>query len=169
MNHTEIATQLKKNSAIFSFMFNGVDVNVYNWKPAPEKWSLLEILCHLYDEEREDFRARLKLTLENPENPLPSIDPAGWVASRKYAEWNYNDTLRKFMEERENSVVWLKSLKGVNWQNTHHHPKFGELSAEMFLQNWLAHDYLHLRQIIKTKYDYLRSTSNVRFDYAGSW
>lgn len=169
MNHTEIATQLKKNGAVFSFMLNGVDPAVYKWKPTPEKWSLLEIICHLYDEEHEDFRTRLKQTLEDPEKKLPSINPAGWVTERKYAEWNYIETLRKFIEEREESVKWLKSLGPVNWQNTHHHPKFGELSADMFLQNWLAHDYLHLRQIIKTKYDYLRSTSNVRFDYAGNW
>lgn len=27
--------------------------------PAPEKWCLLEIVFHLYDEEREEFRARV--------------------------------------------------------------------------------------------------------------
>jgi hypothetical protein len=169
MNHADIATQLKKNSAVFSFMFNGIDKPVYQWKSTPERWSLQEILCHLYDEEREDFRARLKHTLEKPEEKMPSIDPAGWVTSRKYSEWDYTDTLRKFIAEREESVAWLKSLNNVNWQNTHQHPKFGPFTAEMFLHNWLAHDYLHIRQIIKTKYDYLRSNSTVRFDYAGNW
>jgi hypothetical protein len=169
MNWFDITLQLKKNSAIFSFMFSGVEAAFYNWKPTPEKWSLLEILCHLYDEEREDFRARLKHTLENPELPLPSIDPAGWVTTRNYATWNFDETLKKFTNEREQSVKWLQSLKNANWQNTHHHPKFGVMTAEMFLHNWLAHDYLHMRQILKIKYDYLRINSEVRFDYAGDW
>ena len=34
------------------------------WKPTPKDWSILEIACHLLDEEREDFRVRLRSTLE---------------------------------------------------------------------------------------------------------
>jgi hypothetical protein len=29
------------------------------------------------------------------------------------------------------------------------------MSAEMFLANWLAHDYLHIRQLIRLRYHYL--------------
>jgi len=36
------------------------------WKPAPGKWSILEVVNHLYDEEREDFRQRLELVLKDP-------------------------------------------------------------------------------------------------------
>jgi hypothetical protein len=36
------------------------------WRRDPEKWSALEILCHLRDEEREDFRVRIDLTLHQP-------------------------------------------------------------------------------------------------------
>ena len=30
-------------------------------KPTPESWSILEVVCHLGDEEREDFRQRVDL------------------------------------------------------------------------------------------------------------
>ncbi len=169
MNHSDIIHHLKLNGPVFREMFSGIQPGEYTWKQAPEKWSLLEVLCHLYDEEREDFRARLKHTLETPELPLPKLDPQGWVTSRKYADWDYSDTLEKFIAERERSVNWLHTLKGPKWSNTHIHPKFGELSAEMFLANWLAHDYLHFRQITRLRYDYLRAGMTVRFDYAGDW
>jgi hypothetical protein len=39
----------------------------------------------------------------------------------------------------------------------------------MFLHNWLAHDYLHIRQIIRIKYDYLKKTSGEILLYAGEW
>ena len=32
-------------------------------KPDAESWSILELLCHLYDEEREDFREHLDFIL----------------------------------------------------------------------------------------------------------
>jgi hypothetical protein len=28
------------------------------WKPEADSWSILEVVNHLYDEEREDFRTR---------------------------------------------------------------------------------------------------------------
>lgn len=47
-------------------------------------------------------------------------------------------------------------------------PKKREAS-KFFLTNWLTHDYLHMRQIIKLKYDYLEQQSGEMIDYAGTW
>ncbi len=169
MDHQNIIRQLEHNRHTFKALFSSLEKGQHNWKPTPEKWNLLEVLCHLYDEEREDFRARLKHTLETPDLPLPRIDPPGWVTERKYEEWDFNETLELLLSERSNSVKWLLSLRNPSWSNKHIHPKFGELSAEMFLANWLAHDYLHIRQITKLKYDYLKNKTTVRMDYAGDW
>ena len=151
MNHTFIIGKLEANSETFKTLFSFLGKEEYLWKPNPGKWCLLEVACHLYDEEREDFRARLNHTLESPNEKLPSIDPAGWVESRKYREQNFEIKVNNFLEERKNSVKWLNSLKKPKWENVYHHPKFGEFSAEMFLVNWLAHDYLHIRQINRDK------------------
>ncbi|WP_367392354.1 hypothetical protein [Lewinella sp. LCG006] len=43
---------------------------------------------HLYNEEREDFRQRVKLILEDPTQPLPAIDAANWVLERAYLQHN---------------------------------------------------------------------------------
>lgn len=169
MDHASIIRHLALNKHTFLALFSGTDKAQYSWKPNPEKWNLLEVLCHLYDEEREDFRARLKHTLETHSARMPKIDPPGWVIERKYAEQDYEGTLTKFLAERDSSIKWLNSLAKPEWKNIYLHPKAGELSAEMFLANWLAHDYLHFRQITKLKYDYLKAHAGVRFDYAGDW
>ena len=169
MNHGEIILQLEKNKNVFKSLFEGLDSAMITWKPLPEKWCLLEIICHLYDEEREDFRARLRHTLETPGLPMPKIDPQGWVKDRSYMERDFEAMVAKFLYEREESVKWLNSLSMPAWKNIHLHPSLGELSAEMFLGNWLAHDYLHFRQVTFTKYQYLIKHFNTRFDYAGDW
>jgi hypothetical protein len=150
-------------------LFNSLSKEEYLWKPQPEKWCLLEIACHLYDEERDDFRARLKHTLETPQEKLPSNDPVGWVTFRKYIEKDFHVTVNNFIEERKLSIDWLNSLQNPNWKNAYHHHKFGEMSAGMFLANWLAHDYLHIRQILNLQYQYLKLNSGERMDYAGEW
>jgi hypothetical protein len=43
------------------------------------------------------------------------------------------------------------------------------MSARLFLHNWLAHDYLHIRQINRLKFAYLKAHSDISLDYAGAW
>lgn len=45
----------------------------------------------------------------------------------------------------------------------------GPLSALFFLTNWVAHDYLHLRQVTKVKFYYLDALTDATLQYAGEW
>ncbi|HYG52876.1 MAG TPA: DinB family protein [Flavobacteriales bacterium] len=164
-----IINELERNASVFSQMLEGVQKEVYAWKPVPERWSLLEIVCHLQDEEREDFRARLKHVLENPDLSLPPIDPPGWVTVRNYAGQDYETMVKKFIDERNESVKWLRSLTNPPLENQHMHSKFGAMSGNLFLSNWLAHDYLHMRQVLKLKFDYLKNSTGESLNYAGEW
>jgi hypothetical protein len=169
MNHNETIKALLKNRGVFHDLLAGTEKEQYHWKSKPESWSLLEVLCHLHDEEKEDFRSRLKHTLKTPELPLPQISPEQWPSERKYNEWDFENTLQKFLQERVQSVEWLSDLKAPAWDNTCLHPKIGPLTAELFLANWLAHDYLHIRQIIRLKFEFLKDHSKMDLAYAGAW
>ena len=169
MNSSFIIHQLGKNQTIFEHLFKSISTEQIQWKPQPEKWTLIEIVCHLHDEEKEDFRTRLSQVLVNPEIPFPKIDPVDWVVSRNYASKDYFQTLNVFLDERKKSVEWLNSLKQPKWDNAFIHSKFGPLSGHFLLSNWLAHDYLHIRQVTKLKYDYLVFISGEKMDYAGKW
>lgn len=169
MSFEDIFSQLENNKVIFENLLKNIPDYQHNWRPNPEKWSLSEIVCHLLDEEILDFRARVKHALEYPEKELVPIDPEGWVKTHKYADKDYNETLNLFLEERNNSITWLKQLKDVDWTNSIKHPHLGNLSAELFLRNWLAHDYLHIRQILRYRFQLLKSSSKIDLSYAGGW
>lgn len=164
-----IIGELKRNKLVFKDLLEHLNADLIFWKQNERKWCLLEIVCHLCDEEREDFRARVKKTLEEPGKELDKIDPAGWVASRKYIKQDYSDKLNEFLAERDNLIKYLESLENPKWDNFYTHPKFGKMSAELFITNWLAHDYLHIKQIIRLKYDYLDIMTNEKLNYAGDW
>ena len=154
---------------VFRELLSGLSKAEYGWKPQADKWNLLEIICHLYDEEREDFRARTTSVLEDPEKPLVSIDPVRWVTERRYAEQDHELMIDKWTNERSLSLDWLRSLVDPAWDNVHQHPKLGAMSAGTFLSNWLAHDYLHIRQIVHLKYQHLQYLTGESLDYAGTW
>jgi len=169
METSVIVANLQANKTTFDSLLRDTPAYLQRWRPHPEHWCLLEIICHLYDEEREDFRARIRSVLEDPSQPLPPSDPEEWVKSRQYIQRNFATKLDAFVSEREASFIWLKSLTDPTWENAYQHPKVGPLTAQLFLTNWLAHDYLHIRQIIRLKYQYLLANSAVRMDYAGKW
>jgi len=164
-----IIAQLEKNKTVFYDLLKNEKSDMISWKQSSEKWDLLHIVCHLYDEERDDFRFRVRWVLENSNEVPPQFNPLDWILERKYAEQDYNVKLEAFITEREQSIIWLKNLKDANWDNSFEHSKLGRLSAKYFLTNWLAHDYLHIRQILKLKFDYLHEQSGESLDYAGVW
>jgi hypothetical protein len=71
MNQDFIIKKSEANSETFKSLFTSLSKEEYLWKPQPEKWCLLEIACHLYSEERYDFRARLKNALGIPKEKTP--------------------------------------------------------------------------------------------------
>lgn len=169
-NHSRIIAHLTANWQVFESLLTDVSSEEASWKPDDSHWSILQILCHLVDEEKEDFRTRVQHVLETPDQPIPPIDPQAWVTDRKYSDQDFTMKLREFLEERAQSVVWLNGLENPAWENTYEHPKLGAQSASHYLANWLAHDYLHIRQINRMKYLYLRANlSGESLEYAGNW
>ena len=136
----------------------------------PDAWSILEVINHLYDEEREDFRRRLDLTLHHPDTPWPPIDPPGWVTRRRYNRRDLAGSLANFCNERRHSILWLAGLQQPDWQSARQHPAAGRITAGDLLAAWLVHDQLHLRQLVELQYLYAaRTAGDLRIEYAGDW
>ena len=168
MNHQKIITSLSVHREVFKYLFLNLSDEQARWRPAADKWSLLEVIHHLYDEEREDFRKRLSLVLNDPAEPWPAIDPGGWVLQRGYNQKNVREILYNFSQERLKSIQWLQALTSPNWQATHQHPQIGPMSAELLLSNWLAHDLFHIRQINNLHFAWLtHSVAPVSLSYSG--
>lgn len=166
---SHIINNLGNNKNIFSVLFNGLSKDEYLFKPNDDSWCILEVACHLIDEEIEDFRTRVRMVLHSPDEPLPKINPKGWVNERNYLQRDFDTMVQLYIREREKSLDWLLSLQSPNWQSTHVHPTLGPVTASYFLENWLAHDYLHIRQITRLRYQYLQKLCMNTLQYAGNW
>ena len=160
-------TRLASTVRVIQELTTGVDDAQARWKPGPERWSILEVVNHLVDEEREDFRFRFRHLLERPDEPAPPIDPPRWAIERRYNERQLAPSIEAFSGERSASLGWLAGLDAVDLTNTSAHT--GRSAGEL-LAAWVAHDLLHVRQIAKLHYDHwAREVSPVRIDYAGEW
>lgn len=168
MNLDYFIGRLDKNRGVFESLVRGVKLEHARWKPSPDKWSMLEVINHLYDEEREDFRQRIKLVLADSKE-RPPIDPQNWVLTRAYNERDLDTSLDNFFAERENSLTWLRQLSAANWQNSNEDPN-GPLTAGDLLASWLAHDFLHIRQLARLHWQYVEVIAEpYRTVYGGPW
>lgn len=161
--------QLTDNARRIEELVSGFTEEEVRWKPVQDSWSILEVVNHLYDEEREDFRVRLNIILHHPEMEWPPIDPEGWVVERQYNQRDLAQSLGNFISERNSSLNWLRKLERPDWQTVYLSP-FGSMKAGDILAAWAAHDHLHMRQIIELHRDLLElKASPYKLEYAGDW
>jgi hypothetical protein len=139
------------------------------WRPDAGSWSILEVVNHLYDEEQYDFRVRLDIILHHPERPWPKIDPQGWVTARDYNGQPLDESLQNFLRERTSSLDWLRSLESPNWEAMYT-TAWGQMQAGDMLAAWVAHDLLHMRQLVELHHAYtIAQLAPYNSRYAGEW
>jgi hypothetical protein len=170
MDSTAIVRQLAQNAGTITAFVAGVNHEQAHWKPTPQEWSMVEVVNHLYDEERDDFRQRLDYVLHRPGEDPPGIDPEGWVTSRRYNERDLAESSQRWLAERRHSIHWLEGLATPNWESAYTHPAGFRLRAGDLLAAWLAHDFLHLRQLVALHYAWVkRQSAPYGVEYAGDW
>ena len=172
MDHSAIISRMQETPAAIGALVSGLTASEFRHKPPSGAWSIVEITAHLVDEERVDFRARLRSTLEDPGRKWPPTDPEGWARDRGYQSRELSPLVAEFAREREASLLWLRSLGNVDWKIAYIHPKVGPVTAGELLVSWAAHDALHVRQIAKRMFELAaRDGEPEGFStrYAGEW
>jgi len=161
--------ELANSTETIRALLAGIREEEAQYKPNRGTWSILEVLCHLYDEEREDFREHLDFILHRQHEEWHSIAPTAWVKIRKYSQQNFKSMQRKFFAEREKSLAWLKSLRNTNWNITYK-SQWGSMRAGDMLASWVAHDNLHIRQLVELRRARIvKITKPHPIQYAGDW
>ena len=169
MQFKTLYQELEYSTEMIRALLAGISQAESPIKPNPESWSILEVVCHLYDEEREDFREHLDFILHRQNEEWHRIDPQGWVTVRKYNEQNLGEMQDKFFAERNKSLEWLKDLSDADWATTYT-SQFGSMKAGDVFACWVAHDNLHVRQLTELRRNHIeRMTKPYDIGYAGDW
>ncbi len=162
--------RLERFPDVLAAVLSGLDPEEARYRPAERDWSVIEIAGHLVDEERDDFRTRLALTLEDPSREWPPIDPERRVAERDFRNASVEGLLSEFAACRRESVAFLRGLRRPDWSRAHVHARLGTLRAGDLLAAWTDHDLLHLRQITRRLHALaVRKAGTFSPGYAGDW
>ena len=136
-------------------------------RPDAKNWAAKEIVCHLRDEEAEDFGARLRVVIEGGA-AFAAIDPERWARERRYREDDGPRALALFRDRRTSTLALLGSTAAARLTPRVAHPRTGALSGLDLLAAWVAHDRLHLAQLAATlARGWADRWAPLRTDYAG--
>ena len=169
MEFNSLYQELVNSTEMIRALLGGITQKETQVKLSDESWSILEVVCHLYDEEQEDFREHLDFILNRQNEEWHVIDPQGWIKARKYNEKNFDEMANNFFMERRKSLDWLITLNGANWETTYV-SQYGSISAGEVFASWVTHDNLHVRQLVELRRIRIEKiTQPYSIGYAGDW
>jgi len=169
MEFKTLYQELEHSTEMIRALLAGINQVESQIRPDAKSWSILEVVCHLYDEEREDFREHVDFILHRQNEEWHSIDPQSWVTERKYNEQDMYEMSEKFFSERRKSLEWLTEISNSDWE-TSYTSQYGSVSAGEMFCCWVAHDNLHVRQLTELRRNWIeRITQPYDIQYAGDW
>ena len=124
----------------------GTAAGAMKWRPAPEKWSVHEVICHCADSESNAY-ARVRYLLAEKEPLLIGYDQARWAVVLDYHNHPLEPALATIEAVRANTVALLRRLPEDAWQRGGRHTEIGPITVEEWLPIYAEHLEIHARQI----------------------
>ncbi len=144
-----IVATVKAIPAVLAEILSDLPAGAWTESSHPDEWSLVEIISHLRDVEREVNLPRIQTFLRK-DNPFISADDTDmWVAERGYAEQNGEAALRDFVAARMDTLAAIKNLSDEDWQRTGRHAVLGTITLQEQMVFMAERDRVHLRQVYK--------------------
>jgi hypothetical protein len=142
---------IERGPALVAAAATGVDDHTLRYKPAPDKWCILEILGHLADIEVL-YGYRVRQMIADREPTLAPIDQDDWARNLGYLEGAPSDFLASFQAARCANVRLLRRLEATDLDKGALHPEKGrKVTLEELIGMMVIHDPNHAGQIERLK------------------
>ena len=115
-----------------------------NRSPAPGKWSVRQIVCHLADTEIA-FAFRIRQALAEPNHVIQPFDQDRWAD--RYDAYDLPSALELFSAMRRWNLRLLTTLAPRDFDKPLSHPERGAMTFRTLVETMAGHDLNHLSQI----------------------
>jgi len=137
---------LEKTPRLLETMLCDLPGELLHWKPAPERWSISEVLAHLSALEQVYAERVLRMVAEDSP-AIAKYDQAGAVSRGAYSRGSAGENLALFTRTRRSTLACLMGLPASAGARTGVHSELGSITLSEMLNEWANHDLGHLRQI----------------------
>lgn len=115
-------------------------------RPAPDKWSPVEIIAHLADVEIV-ASWRMRSILAHDGVPIQAFDQDEWVTNLRYAATDPTESVDLFEAARTANLRLLRRVDPKRLENHGMHPERGRETVAHLIRLFAGHDLNHLGQM----------------------
>jgi hypothetical protein len=115
------------------------------WKPAPDRFSVAEVLAHLSHSEGHCYRVRLDRFMHEERPEFESDDAQ--MHLHLYRDADPEEEIAHFEDQRENNLEFLRGLPKDAATRVARHLAAGDVTLGQMLHEWALHDLGHIRQV----------------------
>ncbi len=120
-----------------------------NFRYAPEKWSIKEVIGHIMDAERI-FAYRALRIARNDQTPLPGFEQDGYIQAANFDARSLADLIDEFECVRRTSLFLFKNLNDEAWSRRGT-ASDNEVSVRALAYITAGHELHHLN-VLRDKY-----------------
>ncbi len=116
------------------------------WRPAPGKWSVHEVIVHCADSET-NAALRIRYLLAEKDPLIVGYDQDAWARVFDYHSQPLEESLAVTAAARSRTVPLLHAMREPQWTKQGRHTESGPYTPEDWLRVYAAHLEGHARQI----------------------
>jgi hypothetical protein len=120
--------------------------NMWQFRPAPDEWTIHEIIIHIADSEANSY-IRCRRFLAEPGESLMAYDEGRWAKSLHYHDQSPEHALELFRWLRKQSFDLIVNAPEEVWSRQCFHPESGMMTMENWLDIYERHVPEHVRQM----------------------
>ena len=134
---------LEATPTILRGLMAEIDEDDVRWKPAPDRWSIHEVLAHLLMIEQLYGDRAKRIVVDNNPTLAKYVEPDEAHLGRK----STNQYLKEFVTLRQANYFFWHGIPSSAATRTGVHPEMGAITLLQLLNELANHDLGHLRQI----------------------
>lgn len=148
--HTRLAGRLRDQANDIRRLTAGLDEEALARHPIPEKWSLKELVAHLW-RVQEIFESRIEAMLTRTKPAMTPYGPAGDPEFEAKLNSTCEDLLAGFFGDREELASLLDSLSPADWRHRGMHPEYRHYDVRFAVEYLVCHEAHHIYQMLQRR------------------
>lgn len=149
----DLLDRFRRGAELVAVVSTGSAGAEWDFVPAPGKWSIRQIICHLADSEMIG-RYRLASVIAEDNPTLMWYDQDAWAVNLDYSKRKFSQALETFRRVRGENYELLKDLPEEAFARTGVHSKIGPMTLKDLVVMYAEHAEGHARQIKEAREAY---------------
>lgn len=147
-SHDDLIRRYEEGPALLRKALETVPKEALQWRPAPGKWSVHEVIIHCADSET-NAHMRIRYLLGEADPVIMGYDQDAWARLLDYHSLPIEPAMATIAAVRANTVPLLKGLPESAWKKTGRHSEHASYGVEKWMELYAEHLEVHARQIVR--------------------